>query len=197
MASWTLNGKTRRTVVKQWYMARAANVLEKFEGNDFGYLIGPSNLRSEILAELGQLDDDDRILEAAACVCENKVKAKDAVAMIRAWRNGKTSPGDSDVLANEITTLIRSYPVRHPGVTYEQDRNASAGRTGGTGPASAPPKSAAQPPPWPSESAGPGRAPRHAAPRYCRSGAESRRRGRASDSNGEKTTTFVVADVHY
>lgn len=44
--------------------------------------------------------------------------------MIRAWRNGKTSPGDSGVLANEITTLIRSYHVRHPGVTYEQVRDA-------------------------------------------------------------------------
>jgi hypothetical protein len=120
MASWTLSGKTRRTVVKQWYMARAADDLDKSEGQDFGYLIGPSRLRSEILAELGQLDDDDRILEAAACVCEHEVKAKDAVAMIRAWRNGKTSPGDSDALANEIITLIRGYQVRHPGTASEQ-----------------------------------------------------------------------------
>jgi hypothetical protein len=124
IASYSSANKSRRTIIKYSYMARAANVLEQTEGQDFGYLIGPGKIRSEIRAELGQLDDDERIREAAAVICEGKVKAKDAVARIRAWRNGKASPGDTYALAAEITRVIRSYNVRHPGTTPEQVRVA-------------------------------------------------------------------------
>jgi hypothetical protein len=112
--------KTRRTQIKRFHASRALALLEHIKGQDFGYV----NDHWEILAELGQLDDDERIVEAATDICEHKVKAKDAVQMIRNWRTGKTAPADPDALAKEITRLIGNYQIRHPGMSPRQVRDA-------------------------------------------------------------------------
>jgi hypothetical protein len=124
-AIWAVQNKIRRTVIKRFYLAHALNVLLDAEGHDFGYLIGPNNIRSEILSELGQLEDD-RMLEAAIAICEHKLmlKDKDAVAILRAWRTGKTTPGNSDAQAREIRIVFDRYCIRHPGTTSGQIRYA-------------------------------------------------------------------------
>jgi hypothetical protein len=119
-----LGDKSRRTVIKRYYAMLAGTVLEATEGQDFGYLCGEGKVRNEILAELGQLEDPDRILEAATVICEQKVKVKDAVAMVRTWRTGKATPGDTAGLVAEIARAIQSYSVRHAGTTPKQVRTA-------------------------------------------------------------------------
>ena len=89
-------------------------------GQDFSYLLGEKFTRWDILTELGLLDDDEQIREAAVEICQQKLKTKDAVVIIRRWRNGKTAPCDTTALANEITQAIQNYKVRHPDTTPEQ-----------------------------------------------------------------------------
>jgi hypothetical protein len=118
---------SRRTIVNHFYRQRAFGVLHDAEesgtGSGFGYLI-EGNLRSDILTELGRLDDPVHIREAAALICRREMKTKDAVPLIRAWRNGRSAPGDAHALAGEIARLVRNYIVRHPRMTPDQVHHA-------------------------------------------------------------------------
>jgi hypothetical protein len=80
--------------------------------------------RSEVLAELGQIDDPAQLLEAATEICKSRMKVKDAVAILRTMRNGGAAPGDVGVLAAEIVRVIRGYKVRHPSTTEDEIRGA-------------------------------------------------------------------------
>ena len=118
--------ESRRTTVKKFYTVKALNVLTNSpdEGKEFSFIIGPEKLRTEILAELGQLHSPARILEAATYICQEKLRVKDAVVFVRRWRNGGASPGDSDALGSEIVRLIQNYSLRHPQTTFDQIRDA-------------------------------------------------------------------------
>jgi hypothetical protein len=108
-----------RTHRKRFHAFRAIEALGKTAAQDFPYLLGKRE-RWDILTELGLLDDNEQIREAAVEICEQKLNTKDAVVIIRRWRNGKRAPCDTKVLANEIAKAIRTYKVRHPDTSSEQ-----------------------------------------------------------------------------
>ena len=114
----TQGDKSRCTQVKRFLMGRAMTAL----GDDtrYAYITGPDNVRMEILAELGRLDTDAKIREIASQICEHKIRVKDAVPMIRVWRNGGAAPGDANALSEELCRAIRNYQIRHPGTTEDQ-----------------------------------------------------------------------------
>lgn len=112
--------KTRRTYRKRFHAERAIAVLLKTERPDFSYLLGETFTRWEILTELGQLEDEGCIHETAVTICNLRLKTKEAVALIRRWRSGKSAPGDTAALGNEIIRVIRIYKLRHRDMTSEQ-----------------------------------------------------------------------------
>ena len=124
MAPIFFGRKSPRTYRNNSHAQRAIEVLTNTTDPGFAYLIGETYTRRGILAELGQLSDDDEIREAAIAICEHKLKTKDAITLLRRSRNGKSAPGDTVALAEEIGRVIRSYKLRHPDVTSEQVRSA-------------------------------------------------------------------------
>lgn len=117
---------SRRTHIKRFHTTNALDALEGVKGVE--YVTGSGDkgegMRIEILAELGRLNDPATIRAVAAQVCEHRMKVKDAVAMIRTWRNGGAAPGDTLALANEIVRVVHSYRLRHPATTDDQVRLA-------------------------------------------------------------------------
>ena len=117
---------SRRSHVKRFHMMTAIGVLDI--GGEFTYVTGDeatgANPRYEILAELGQLADPATIREVAAQVCKRRIKVKDAIALIRTFRNGRAAPGDADALAGEIARVVRNYKLRHPETTNDQVHEA-------------------------------------------------------------------------
>lgn len=116
-AAATESDKSRRTHVKRFRAAMAVGILSQEAGDEFSHILGPSGPRWEVLAELGRLEDPDRILEAARGICIQKLRAKDAVVLIRRWRLGKAAPATALGLAAEITRTIECYRLRHPDAT--------------------------------------------------------------------------------
>ncbi len=116
-AAATESDKSRRTHVKRFHATMAVGVLGRGAGDEFAHILGPDSPRWEVLAELGRLEDPDRILVAARSLCGGKVRAKDAVVLVRRWRLGKAAPATASGLAAEITRTIQGYGLRHPDAT--------------------------------------------------------------------------------
>jgi hypothetical protein len=109
-----------------FYFVRAIHSLK--DAGDFGYITGGSKtgdrVRVAIVAELGRCGDPDMIREFAARICALRPSVKDALTLIRTWRNGGAAPGDAAALADEIARLVRDYTLRHPATTNDQVREA-------------------------------------------------------------------------
>ena len=116
-AAATESDKSRRTHVKRFHASMAVGILGREAGDEFAHILDPSGPRWEVLAELGRLEDPDRILVAARAICGGKVRAKDAVVLVRRWRLGKAAPATASGLAAEITRAIEGYKLRHPDTT--------------------------------------------------------------------------------
>lgn len=103
------DGKCRRTHIKRSFASRALVAL----GDDrrFDYLRCGDHVRWDVLAELGRLDDEERIRRAAAEVCRQKLRAKAAVEHLRNTRLGRTGSGTTSGLANAIARAIDDYLV--------------------------------------------------------------------------------------
>ena len=63
---------------------------------------GNGHMRHTILAELGRIEDEDDLRSIARQICELKPGSKEAVAMIRQWRTGKSPSGDAISLTNAL-----------------------------------------------------------------------------------------------
>ncbi len=124
MAAGAYGDRHPRTYLKRHYALLAIEALNKTADQDFSYLVGKTFKRWEILTELGQLQDDDEIRETAIAICEHKLKSKEAVTLLRRWRNGKSASGDLTALAEEIAKVIRYYKLRYPDTTDQQVRSA-------------------------------------------------------------------------
>jgi hypothetical protein len=118
---------SRRTIIKYLRMGRAARVLN--DGPEFEYLIGNEETGEEpwfeIMAELGQIEDDETLRELASEICRLKLKTKDAVPALRRVRLGGAARGNPDALAGEIAEVIRNYRIRYdmtPGLIREAPR---------------------------------------------------------------------------
>ena len=86
---------------------------------------GPAG--ATILAELGRFQDPAAMRAAAREVCRSRPKAADAVAMLRRQRLGREARGDAKALAALLDRTLRDYLRAHPGVTWEEARNAVVG----------------------------------------------------------------------
>ena len=113
-----------RTYLKRHYAHLAKVALSKSADQDFSYLFDETGCKWDLLSELGQLHDDERIREAAIVICEYELKSKEAIPLLRRWRTGKSVPGNTTSLVNEIAKVIRYYKLSHPDMTDQQVRSA-------------------------------------------------------------------------
>jgi hypothetical protein len=74
-----------------------------------------------ILAELGRIDDDEDMIEAARQLCEldPHPTVRNAVAMVRRWRTGTQPRADERQLAVAIASTIDKYVREHCDATQE------------------------------------------------------------------------------
>jgi hypothetical protein len=120
--------RTARTRQNVMYRQRAMDVLGVVRDERFKWLAdfskfdtdAPNAMKHSILAELGRIEDADKMRVVALQVCEMKPTAREAVQMIRNFRTGKQSAGDVKQLTNEIDRLIVDYLTRHPAMLFSQ-----------------------------------------------------------------------------
>lgn len=129
--------KSRSTQLKMAAVILALKILTDHEDEDFSHICGKGkDFHEGILAELGRFQeqppgedeapqlDERRILELAREICRRKMTTRQAVAWLKAERNGGPPPADTHELANRIAKLIRDYRSNHATLTTEQLREA-------------------------------------------------------------------------
>ena len=123
MAAGAYGDRHPRTYLKRHFAGSGNRSLEQDSGSRL-LLSSRQDIQEhwEILTELGQFQDDDEIRETAIAICEHKLKSKEAVTLLRRWRNGKSASGDLTALAEEIAKVIRYYKLRYPDTTDQQVR---------------------------------------------------------------------------
>jgi len=120
--------RTARTRQNVMYRQRAMDVLGVVRDERFKWLAdfskfdtdAPNAMKHSILAELGRIEDADRMRVVALQVCEMKPTAREAVQLIRNFRTGKKSAGDVTQLKAEIGRVVDDYLTRHPAMLYSQ-----------------------------------------------------------------------------
>jgi hypothetical protein len=80
----------------------------------------PRVQKTSVLAELGRLDDPEDIRAWARTVCEQKMTAKHAAALIRKTRLGVTNNGSAKGLYRLLARAVGDYLACHPEITLEQ-----------------------------------------------------------------------------
>lgn len=116
---------TRRGKVNRYYAHRAFGAL--FPAKEFSWLIdteehcrtGAAKIRWTILSELGRLQDPDTIRENARVICDQKMRTRDAVVLLRRLR-AKPKAGSILGLHEELLGVVNDYCLRHPGFTAHQ-----------------------------------------------------------------------------
>ncbi len=88
------------------------------------WLVSEEGARWAILAELGRIRDPGAFDTAVRLVLEYRPKTKEAVAEIRRFRTGKSTPPDTLELADEVVRAVDDYATRHPGITPDQAQEA-------------------------------------------------------------------------
>ncbi|HEY0171261.1 MAG TPA: hypothetical protein VGB98_09575 [Pyrinomonadaceae bacterium] len=120
--------RTARTRQNVMYRQRAMDVLGVVRDERFKWLCDvakvqadePNAMKHSILAELGRIEDADKMRVVALQVCEMRPTAREAVQIVRNFRTGKQSKGDVTQLTNEIYRLIVDYLTRHPAMRFSQ-----------------------------------------------------------------------------
>lgn len=113
----------KRTQIEHKYRFRAMCILGDDE--EFKWLVdlealasGRAKSKSTILAALGRIDDPLEMKALAYLICQNKLKTRDAISVIRHHRIGE-SPVNVKQLAKEIINTVVDYKIRHPSLTDE------------------------------------------------------------------------------
>ena len=75
---------------------------------------GDGGWKPSILTELGRIWDEEVLKEIALNICELKPKTKEAVAIIRRIRTGKTISGNAESLYRALSTTMNDYFQRYP-----------------------------------------------------------------------------------
>jgi hypothetical protein len=72
-----------------------------------------------ILAELGRIEDEGEMLEAALYLCELKPKTKDAIVSIRRYRLGREPEGNYLTLWMALARALDDYRAVHPSTSKD------------------------------------------------------------------------------
>lgn len=91
------------------------------------WLVNEETARWSVMTELGRLREqrgDETFWEAVEWTLENRPKVKDAVAILRSYRTGKSLPSGEVGLHREIMRLVTTYLSRHPGTSWRQVEEA-------------------------------------------------------------------------
>jgi hypothetical protein len=75
--------------------------------------------RLSILAELGRIDDEMNLIEAATAICKRKPTAQEAIKMIRGWRLQRAAAG-SLTLEETLRKAIQRYRGNNPDITNDE-----------------------------------------------------------------------------
>jgi len=88
---------------------------------EFAWLWRHGDLRLEILAELGQLEDREAIRAVAARICGLRPRTKDALRMLRQHRlRIEPEPVDTSVLVDALVRCVDELMRRYPATTKAQ-----------------------------------------------------------------------------
>jgi len=127
-----INVQTRKSRINIYYRQRAISVLmegqEQGKNLEFCFLADKAKIgagtkkawKPIILYELGKIQDPETMKTVARRICELKPSSKEAVSMIRRFRNGNPKPACVFQLNKEITATINNYIQRHQDITNEQ-----------------------------------------------------------------------------
>ena len=108
------NVTTTRGIQNRRYATRAAAVIRDDAACRWLYDASTQTIRASILAELGRLETDEQILRLGRQICELKPTAREAIAMLRAARLGRSAPSDATDLANRLIGTLNAYRRSHP-----------------------------------------------------------------------------------
>ncbi len=102
------------------YQARAMSILKGDPA--FRWLCDEQadTYRAGLLAELGRIGHPEHMKQAAAWLCEDKPKAKDAIAAIRATRRRAFPQGDVEALMVLICETVDRYRCQHAGIGWPE-----------------------------------------------------------------------------
>jgi len=78
------------------------------------------SMRETVLYELGRIEDDEWIRGWAKRLCELKPTTKEAVAMIRRWRHGKSNSQGALALTKMLIGKINDFVHRYPDTRQQQ-----------------------------------------------------------------------------
>lgn len=116
--SWFPEVTTDRGVANICYQQRALCLLKNdprffwLGVDEAAVMAGKVKLRSTILQELGRIADEDTLRDAAEQICRLRPKARQAIAMIRAFR-GVQRDGNALDLANVLVQVVNQYLDSH------------------------------------------------------------------------------------
>jgi hypothetical protein len=79
-----------------------------------------TRVRWTLLTELGRFTHAETMRAVARKVCELKLSTRKTVVIIRRFRLGRNSAGDTLKLANELIGLVNDYIERHPAMPHAE-----------------------------------------------------------------------------
>ena len=120
--------RTARTRQNVLYRQRAMDVLGVVRDERFKWLAdfskfdtdAPNAMKHSILAELGRIEDADKMRAVALQLCDMQPTAREAVQLIRNFRTGRKSAGDAQQLEAEIARVMADYLTRHPRMLFSR-----------------------------------------------------------------------------
>jgi hypothetical protein len=121
---------TDRGLANRWYQARALCCLNYepafawLVSNEEAIRAGHGKIRATIVGELGRIEDEQVMRQAAARICELKPSARDAVVMLRRLRTGKSPEPNCLDLTKALIGCVNDYLKRHPEASWQLVRTA-------------------------------------------------------------------------
>jgi hypothetical protein len=115
---------TRRTGVNKMWAFKALRCIVDNPQPSLEWLLdesrSPRGWRKTILSELGRIEDEETILAVAREICELNPKTRDAIAMIRRSRLGRSPGASPRELHSAIAAAVESYVMAHPEIPRGQ-----------------------------------------------------------------------------
>jgi len=109
-----------RTIQNRRYGTRAMMILTPDDADEatkarFAWVFDPDAdvVKHSILEELGRTPDPEALRVVAEHICDNRLRTREAVTLIRRIRLGE-SPADVQRLADAILAVINADVARHP-----------------------------------------------------------------------------------
>jgi hypothetical protein len=124
--------RTVRSIQNKWFLVQAQRVLRHEPELTWLLDLDPSThaiqkggaYRMTILQELRRIEDEGVMKAVARRLCELKPSTREAVAMIRRFRLGRSAPASVNQLVDALAQTIDDYRMRHPQITDAQIHEA-------------------------------------------------------------------------